>query len=251
MLRFFRALVATLLVCAVSSAQDEAPAPIIESIEIYVEDVFEENGRTPDLWPYRTANRLHIETRESIIRQASLCGRGPSRHGSGSPNRAKLARFTFLAKSRNRNDSHGGRARPCARHHLRYMVDATRASFGQSRERVDLGSGRVRDQPAGLWKAAPDTVWLRSGSRRDFYVVSRSSNLRLARHEPCVAIERLRRASRRPLRDPPVLFRSARVGASTRRSKTSIASTHYSRMASVSLSLGTTDDEASFTPPAP
>ena len=71
MLRVFP-LVATLLVCAGSSAQDEAPAPIIESVEICVEDVFEDNGRTPDLWPYRTANRLHIETREGIIRQELL-----------------------------------------------------------------------------------------------------------------------------------------------------------------------------------
>ena len=72
MLRVSQALVATLLVCAGSSAQDEAQAPIIETIEIYVDDVFEDNGRTPDRWPYRTANRLHIETRERIIRQELL-----------------------------------------------------------------------------------------------------------------------------------------------------------------------------------
>ena len=71
MFRVFRSLIATLLVCATSSA-DEAPAPTIESIEICVEDVFEDDGRTPDSWPYRTANRLHIETRENIIRQELL-----------------------------------------------------------------------------------------------------------------------------------------------------------------------------------
>ncbi len=72
MLRFFRAFLAMLLVCACSSAQDEAPAPIIETIVISVEDVFEDKGHTPDLWLYRAANRLHIETRESIIRQELL-----------------------------------------------------------------------------------------------------------------------------------------------------------------------------------
>ena len=73
MLRVFQLMVVSLLVCAGSQARDEAPTPVIATIEIYVEDVFEdENGDTSNLWPYRAANRLHIETRESIIRQELL-----------------------------------------------------------------------------------------------------------------------------------------------------------------------------------
>ncbi|TDI47099.1 MAG: hypothetical protein E2P02_03695 [Acidobacteria bacterium] len=78
MLRVFRLIVLSLLLCAGSQARDEAPTPTIATIEIYVEDVFEDNGRTSDVWPYRAANRLHIKTRESIIRQELLFAVGDS-----------------------------------------------------------------------------------------------------------------------------------------------------------------------------
>jgi hypothetical protein len=56
----------------------EAPeaAPVIETIEIVVQDVFEDGGVTPDEWAYQLANRLHVETRESVVRQELLFREG-------------------------------------------------------------------------------------------------------------------------------------------------------------------------------
>jgi len=62
------------LVCAAASAQDEAP--VIDSIEIVVEDVFEDDGMTPVFWAYRMANDLHFKTRESVIRRELLFTEG-------------------------------------------------------------------------------------------------------------------------------------------------------------------------------
>jgi len=61
---------------ALSALGDDSDLPIVDSIEVVVEDVFEEEGFVPDLWAYRLANRLHIKTRESIIRQELLFTEG-------------------------------------------------------------------------------------------------------------------------------------------------------------------------------
>ena len=64
------------LVCALGfaqeGAQDEARPPIIDSIEIVVEDVFEDDGMTPVFWAFRMANDLHFKTREGVIRRELL-----------------------------------------------------------------------------------------------------------------------------------------------------------------------------------
>jgi hypothetical protein len=49
---------------------------VIESIEIVIEDVFEDSGKTPDYWAYRLANQLHIETKEAVIRRECLFREG-------------------------------------------------------------------------------------------------------------------------------------------------------------------------------
>jgi hypothetical protein len=51
-------------------------APIIESVEIQIEDVFEDSGLTPDYWAYRLANQLHVETKEVVIRRELLFREG-------------------------------------------------------------------------------------------------------------------------------------------------------------------------------
>jgi hypothetical protein len=51
-------------------------AAIIESIEIVIEDVFEDGGLTPDHWVYRLGNRLHVETKEVVIRRELLFREG-------------------------------------------------------------------------------------------------------------------------------------------------------------------------------
>ncbi len=51
-------------------------APIIDSIEIQIEDVFEDGGLTPDHWVYRLGNHLHVETKEVVIRRELLFREG-------------------------------------------------------------------------------------------------------------------------------------------------------------------------------
>ncbi len=53
-----------------------APGPVIDSIEIRIEDVFEDGGLTPDQWIYRLGNQLHIETKEVVIRRELLFREG-------------------------------------------------------------------------------------------------------------------------------------------------------------------------------
>ncbi len=75
MSRCLSALCCAILVAPLAVALDDG-APVIDRIEIVVEDVFEDDGRTYDFWPYRLANQLHIETHEDIIRQELLFREG-------------------------------------------------------------------------------------------------------------------------------------------------------------------------------
>jgi hypothetical protein len=55
------------------------PVPVIDSIRIFVRDVFEdedEDEGAPSLWPYKLANQLHLDTRESVIRRELLFHEG-------------------------------------------------------------------------------------------------------------------------------------------------------------------------------
>lgn len=55
-----------------AEGRSRSVSPIIERIEIVVEDVFDDGGGEPSFWGYRLANRLHIDTRESVIRRELL-----------------------------------------------------------------------------------------------------------------------------------------------------------------------------------
>lgn len=65
-----------IIVRVAASSAEEKPAPTIESIEIFVHDVFEDEEGTPGLWPYRLANQLHLDTKESVIRRELLFHEG-------------------------------------------------------------------------------------------------------------------------------------------------------------------------------
>jgi hypothetical protein len=64
------------LAALVVSQAAPAGAPTIESIEIRIEDVFEDGGLTPDHWVYRLGNQLHVETKEVVIRRELLFREG-------------------------------------------------------------------------------------------------------------------------------------------------------------------------------
>jgi outer membrane protein assembly factor BamA len=62
-------------VFSVPVAGSEEP-PVIGRIEIVVDDVFEDEGSTPEAWPYQFANQVHIETKEAVIRRELLFREG-------------------------------------------------------------------------------------------------------------------------------------------------------------------------------
>jgi hemolysin activation/secretion protein len=71
------ALCSASLVASIAAGRENS-APVIDRIEIVVEDVFEDEGQTYDFWAYRLANHLHIDTHEEVIRQELLFREGES-----------------------------------------------------------------------------------------------------------------------------------------------------------------------------
>ncbi len=75
--------------------------PTIDSIEIVVEDVFEDSGVTPDYWAYQLANQLHVETKESVIRRELLFREGdPLDREALAQTERNLRALPFLRKAR-------------------------------------------------------------------------------------------------------------------------------------------------------
>jgi len=70
-----------------SSQELEARGAIIGEIRIVIGDVFDTSIEGEDAWLYRTANRLHINTRESVVRDQLL-------FKPGEPYRDRLVRET-------------------------------------------------------------------------------------------------------------------------------------------------------------
>lgn len=76
-------------------------APIIDSVEILIEDVFEDGGLTPDSWVYRLGNQLHVETKESVIRRELLFQEGePLDPEALAQTERNLRALSFLRRAR-------------------------------------------------------------------------------------------------------------------------------------------------------
>lgn len=83
----------------VSSASGSAPT--IDSIEILIEDVFEDAGLTPDSWVYQLGNQLHVETKEVVIRRELLFREGePLDPEALAQSERNLRALPFLRKAR-------------------------------------------------------------------------------------------------------------------------------------------------------
>jgi hemolysin activation/secretion protein len=87
---------------AVSPPGDEdRPGPVIDTIEVVIEDVFEDGGLTPDYWAYRWANQLHVETKEAVIRRELLFREGePVDEEALAQTERNLRALPFLRKAR-------------------------------------------------------------------------------------------------------------------------------------------------------
>ncbi|HSF16599.1 MAG TPA: hypothetical protein VLK65_13715 [Vicinamibacteria bacterium] len=64
------------LAVVLTGLSGQEPAPIIESVEIVVRDVFEDEQGEAEFWPYALANRLHLRTRKRVIERELLFGSG-------------------------------------------------------------------------------------------------------------------------------------------------------------------------------
>ena len=85
---------------ASSPARDDAP-PLVGTVEILVQDVFEDTGETPDAWPYRVANQLHVETKEDVVRRELLFKEGDALDpGALAETERNLRALPFLREAR-------------------------------------------------------------------------------------------------------------------------------------------------------
>jgi len=92
--------VAALLQPPAAAGRDRS-GPIIDAIEIVIEDVFEDSGLTPDSWAYRLANDLHIETKDVVIRRELLFREGePLDREALAQTERNLRALPFLRRAR-------------------------------------------------------------------------------------------------------------------------------------------------------
>jgi hypothetical protein len=83
------------------SAASSSGVPIVDSIEIRIEDVFEDGGLTPDYWVYQLGNQLHVETKEVVIRRELLFREGePLDLEALAQTERNLRALPFLRKAR-------------------------------------------------------------------------------------------------------------------------------------------------------
>ncbi len=126
----------------------EAHGAVIGEIRIVVGDVFDTRVKGEDGWLYRTANKLHIETRESVIREQLLFKPGDRYDDRLVHETERLLRA---------ND---------------YLYDATIVPVGYDGHTVDL-EVRTRD----VWTLNPGFNFSRKGGENEFGAQIEEDNL--------------------------------------------------------------------------
>jgi outer membrane protein assembly factor BamA len=129
-------------------AELEASGAVIGEIRIVVGDVFDTSVEGEDGWLYRTANKLHIETRESVVRDQLL-------FKAGEPYRHRLILET--ERLLRAND---------------YLYDATIVPVAYDGHAVDL-EVRTRD----VWTLNPGLSFSRKGGENTFGAQLEEDNL--------------------------------------------------------------------------
>jgi hypothetical protein len=131
-----------------SSAELEARGAIVGEVHIAIGDVFDTSIEGEDGWLYRTANKLHINTREQVVRDQLL-------FEPGEPYRDRVVRET--ERLLRAND---------------YMYDAVIVPVAYDGERVDL-EVRTRD----VWTLNPGISFSRKGGENTFGAQIQEDNL--------------------------------------------------------------------------
>ncbi len=89
------------LLCPSAASGQSRSGPIVESIEIVIEDVFEDGGLTPENWVYQLGNHLHVETKEIVIRRELLFKEGePLDRETLAQTERNLRALPFLRRAR-------------------------------------------------------------------------------------------------------------------------------------------------------
>jgi hypothetical protein len=131
---------------------EDRPGPIVDAIEIVIEDVFEDSGLTPDHWPYRLANQLHVETKESVIRRELLFREGePLDREALAQTERNLRALPFLRQARIETHPAG--------------TDGT----GDVRVRVVVGDSWSTVPEARLSKVGNEWVWALGASEKNLF----------------------------------------------------------------------------------
>jgi outer membrane protein assembly factor BamA len=131
-----------------SPAELEERGAVIGEIRVVVGDVFDTSVEGEDGWLYRTANKLHIETRNSVVRDQLL-------FKPGEPYRARLVAET--ERLLRAND---------------YIYDANIAAVAYDGHTVDL-EVRTRD----VWTLNPGFSFSRKGGENTFGAQIQEDNL--------------------------------------------------------------------------
>ena len=131
-----------------SSAELEARGAVIGEVHIAVGDVFDTSIEGEDGWLYRTANKLHINTREQVVRDQLL-------FKPGEPYDDRVVRET--ERLLRAND---------------YMYDAVIVPVAYDGERVDL-EVRTRD----VWTLNPGISFSRKGGENTLGAQLQEDNL--------------------------------------------------------------------------
>jgi hypothetical protein len=99
--RLISLLVVLLLPVPYASGEQKSGVPAIGNIEIIVNEIFDEGIEVPWGWVYRLANKLHIRTREQVVRQELLFSSGdPLDPEAVSQTERNLRALVFLRDAR-------------------------------------------------------------------------------------------------------------------------------------------------------
>jgi len=151
-----------LLAAASASAPNEQEgAPRIGNIEIVSGNVFHEAENDDGLWVYRFANKLHVQTREDIIRQELLFASGDTLDPKILAETERNLRNLIFIRDAKIETIPGDKGTV----DVRVQEHRPGAFVRESWKRAHLGSGSLREEPPRSGQAARVYIPSRAAAR--------------------------------------------------------------------------------------